>query len=347
VGRNDDFFDLGGDSYTATEIATGTEECFGKAFEPAMLVDHSTVAEQAKLLVKFSDSILNLVPPRCVVSYHATGKQRPLFLVHGALGFTFFDKNFLEAVGNDQPIYLFHVPVQNGPDTKFETLQELAQIYVKAMQSIQPKGPYNIAAVCSGAFIGLEMCLHLQERGEQIKNLLFVDPSAVPPKISHHYAAVSKRKVQWLGVLQVNTQRVLAKFTNYFLGRGFALMAKEKNMDENSRQRRRRKNTNRIEQFRQESERSFEGLALHKDDMINAVTAHELAQRNYMPTNSFSGQASCLVNNVYGLSTMRDGLFWKNHVGSLTFEIGPSTHKDFFAKNIFLVAEFIKRNLLD
>lgn len=344
VGRNDDFFDLGGDSYAATEIAAEIEERFKLAFKPANIVDHSTVAKQAGLIARLMDNPPNSNAPSCLVGYHLDGRRLPLFLIHGANGFTFFNKFFLEFLGNDQPIYLFHAPGFDGAGARFETLEELAAFYTAAMQSIQPRGPYNIASICNGAFIGLEMCIQLREQGEEVKNLILIDPSQVPKKIAHRYPPTSKKDLQWLGVMQSRISRQAEKLGTFLKSRGFAFGLKKLDGQRSARVilKRRKKLRRRIDALRREGKISEKELTFQTDDMINARLALGEATKNYAPKKSYEGHAHILVNNVYGLSTIREDLFWQDHLGSFDYEVGPGTHLDFFSKNIPLVADFIR-----
>lgn len=339
VGRHDDFFDLGGDSYAATEIAAGIEDHFGKAFPPARVVDTSTVASQAAWLVGLSAKAASPEASSCLVGYQVSGTRPPLFLIHGAYGFTFFNKTFLEFFGSEQPVYLFHVPGFNGEASGFETLEELAAIYVAAMQAIQPKGPYNIASICTGAFLGLEMCIRLQKQREQVKNLILIDPSPVPKKIAYRYPAISKRNVQWFGMMQANIRRFFVKFGNSVSMPWEKIHPGKGGGDKKLHKRFQKK----VEKLRLAGELSDQELLFKTDDMVKALIALKTAYRNYEPKNSYAGHAHFLVNNIYGQSTIRDDLFWKNHLSSLDYEVGPGTHDDFFNKHILLVADFVKR----
>jgi thioesterase domain-containing protein len=60
-------------------------------------------------------------------------------------------------------------------------IEDLARLYVASMREIQPRGPYNLAAMCSGGFIALEMCSQLREAGQEIGRLILLDPDNEPP----------------------------------------------------------------------------------------------------------------------------------------------------------------------
>jgi amino acid adenylation domain-containing protein len=55
VGRDDDFFDLGGDSLTAAEIGAGVHGSFGVELDMRAFAAHTTVAEMAELVERLRD----------------------------------------------------------------------------------------------------------------------------------------------------------------------------------------------------------------------------------------------------------------------------------------------------
>jgi thioesterase domain-containing protein/acyl carrier protein len=347
VGRNDDFFDLGGDSYAATEIAAEVEERFGVAFSPANIVDNSTVAKQARFIARRAGNSPNSNAPSCLVGYHLDGRRLPLFLIHGANGFTFFNRFFLEFLGKEQPIYLFHAPGFDGAGSTFETFEELAAIYKAAMQSIQPIGPYNIASICNGAYIGLEMSIQLREQGEEVRNLILIDPPQVPRKIAKRYPPTSKKNFQWLGMLQSRVSRKAEEWRNFLASRGFVFGSRNRDGKRPARLilKWRKRFRRELDALRLQEKISEKELTFQANDIINARLALKIAAKNYAPKKPYEGHAHILVNSVYGLRTVRDDLFWKNHLGSFDYEVGHGTHSDFFNKNIALVADFIKRNI--
>ncbi|WP_410968645.1 thioesterase domain-containing protein, partial [Salmonella sp. SAL4443] len=63
------------------------------------------------------------------------------------------------------------------------TVEEIAKLYIEAMRIIQPTGPYNLAAMCAGSFIALEMCHQLESAGQAIGRLILLDPTPTLPRL--------------------------------------------------------------------------------------------------------------------------------------------------------------------
>ena len=172
VGRNDDFFDLGGDSQKALELAMLIEEAFGASFESSEIIEHSTIASQAEFL--------DLQPVQTIPSWltgvNKGGPKPPLFYVHGALGVTYLDRKFLEFMGPDQPIYFYRLPGLKDGEPILKSVEEIAETYADAMRKVHPVGPYRIAANCACSLIALEMSLLIEDAGESVDTLILVDP---------------------------------------------------------------------------------------------------------------------------------------------------------------------------
>ena len=178
AGLDDDFFDLGGDSFAATTLAADIEASFGLRFAPSDIIELSTVAKQAEAIAaKAGTQRL----PSALIEGSNGGSKPPLFMVHGGSGFAFLQPGFVDVVGHDRPVYFFQAPGLDGRVAPIKVLEDLARLYVRSMREVQPAGPYNIAAMCSGAFIALEMCNQIEESGEKIGRLILLDPDTMPP----------------------------------------------------------------------------------------------------------------------------------------------------------------------
>ena len=94
VGALDDFFGLGGDSFTATTLAAEIEATFDIRFTPADIINFSTIAQQAVEVAKATGGAPKL--PACLILGRAGGPKPPLFLVHAGRGFAFFQPLLLD-----------------------------------------------------------------------------------------------------------------------------------------------------------------------------------------------------------------------------------------------------------
>ena len=180
IGASDNFFQLGGDSFAATALAAEIESTFGLRFAPSDIIRLSTIAKQARSIAAKAASAAPQLPTSLIAG-RTKGSQSPVFMVHGGMGFAFLRSVFVDVVGEDRPVYFFQAPGLDGRTTPLSAIEDFACLYVQSMRAIQLNGPYNIVAMCAGAFIALEMCNQLVEAGQAVARLVLLDPDTMPP----------------------------------------------------------------------------------------------------------------------------------------------------------------------
>jgi len=196
VGINDDFFELSGDSLTATTIATVISSDFNAKFRPGMLMTCSTVSKVAEYLQKMSsaqgveavqrDWPVHLVPVR------TEGSLIPLFVIHGGFGISFPRKSFIEGLSSDQPLYFIQAIGYMGEASPPDSVVAIAARYLETMRLVQPEGALNIASFCAGGMIAVEIARLLSSAGDPPAHLILVDPP-VPFTLRPHHLPPSLR----------------------------------------------------------------------------------------------------------------------------------------------------------
>lgn len=178
VGLHDDFFEIGGDSLGASVLAGELESRFHCKFSPSHIVEASTVATQIAYIERQKEKQKNFsctIPSNLIV-FNEGGRKTPLFIVHGAVGFTIYDKRFLEGIDKDQPIVFIEAPGLDGKESPLERIETMAEYYLRAMRQIAPEGNWLLAANCSGGLIAMEMCRQAEGSGEKVSQLMLIDP---------------------------------------------------------------------------------------------------------------------------------------------------------------------------
>jgi acyl-CoA synthetase (AMP-forming)/AMP-acid ligase II/anti-sigma regulatory factor (Ser/Thr protein kinase)/thioesterase domain-containing protein/acyl carrier protein len=165
-GRYDIFEDLGGDSLSVMLLALEIESIFGKVVPPAELFK-ATLKEQAILVDSAED--------HKIAVYNESGCLPPLFFVHTANSGAEVYLNFLAALPDDQPLYVFenHNMLFSGGD--FEGIIRLARRYAGYLP---PLRHYRLGGWSLGGLIAFEIGLILQERGIS-SDLYLVDPYVI------------------------------------------------------------------------------------------------------------------------------------------------------------------------
>lgn len=345
VGVADDFFELGGDSFAATALAAEIEATFGKRFTPADIINMSTIGQQATGLATSQDT-----PelPACLVLGRAGGPQPPLFMVHGGKGFAFFGPAFFDVVGEERGVYLFQAPGLDGRTSletvrDITTLEEFATLYVEAMRTVQPAGPYHIAAMCAGSFIAIEMCRRLEQAGETVRRLILIDPSSVPPSMKPSaIQALKEKKRAKRAAKQTFGKRLLAMF-------GAAEeQDDEKIVNENpwdmtpsNREDLRQRIQQRVEQM---TDVAPENRSFTEERMFKISEQLRTALYTHVPR-AYAGSAIVLASGERAKETLADTAFWPNNLGSMQCEILGDKHKDLFEGKLAETGSFVKNAL--
>ena len=153
-GRNDDFFDLGGNSLQSSQVLARIEESFGASLPPSMLVEHGTIAKLAGNW--FRSHVIIRSSLTALVQLCQAGQGRPLFLIHsgqgdvavltvcwpGGLGEVVRYLGYLQAVGLQGESWPLGSNAQPWPIVTFEEILKL-----------RVDGPYLLAGTCMGGLV--------------------------------------------------------------------------------------------------------------------------------------------------------------------------------------------------
>lgn len=341
MGRHDDFFELGGDSLAAVALAEAFEQRFGVAFQSGALIEHSTVSALA-LHIGSLDSRESPPLPACLTAVQADGPHRPLFYVHGALGITFLDRRFLELIGSNQPLYLFHLPGVDAGSVPMSSVEELAAHYIAAMREVRPEGPYAIAANCACCLIGFEMAVQLVRAGEQVSTLLLVDPGDAPAGDS-----VLETLRGWARNLKRAVRRTFFR-TSPDLGENEMLPDAEwdKRVEDFAKSYRNAQKKARwiLDQASGEHSETLPVTGLADEaGMAKALTLLRDALVKYRPTNAegYAGKAALIVSE----GRLDHVAGWQRWLGNAEVHRVPGNHADIFEQHLDVTARAIKNAL--
>jgi thioesterase domain-containing protein/acyl carrier protein len=172
VGRDDDFFELGGDSVAATALTTAVAAAHGTDLPISTIARFPTMAALATHMLSRAPSKLHPL----LLPVEAEGDGIPLFMVHGLTGQAFSARYLKDRIGPRRPIYGLQAAPQRPAEAPIKTVAELAGDYIGAVRSVRSNGPYLLSATCAGAFIAWEMAQRLRAEGESVPALIAIDP---------------------------------------------------------------------------------------------------------------------------------------------------------------------------
>jgi amino acid adenylation domain-containing protein len=174
IGVKDNFFDLGGNSFSAVRLFAQIAKVYGKQLPLATLFQAPTIEQLASLLSeeKWSPSWSSLV------AIQPGGSRPPLFCLHLAPGHVLFYRDLALRLGLDQPVYGFQPQGLDGSKPYHTRIEEMAGHYIKEMRALQPEGPYYLGGSSSGGLIAFEMAQQLHAQGQQVAVLALFDTYA-------------------------------------------------------------------------------------------------------------------------------------------------------------------------
>jgi amino acid adenylation domain-containing protein len=172
LGVEDDFFDWGGHSLLAAQLASALAKEFGQRFPVSLVFRLPTVA----LFAAHLRGDLGTDARHNLIAVQREGLKPPLFWIPGGAGSLAFSRlrPLARLLGPDQPFY--------GLGTKraqtlaeVETISERAGEYAALIQALQPRGPYYIAGFCLGGTVAFELARQLQTSGEEVAFLAMMN----------------------------------------------------------------------------------------------------------------------------------------------------------------------------
>ncbi|MFW0788916.1 amino acid adenylation domain-containing protein [Gordonia sp. CPCC 205333] len=164
----DSFFDLGGNSLSATRVVAGAHDR-GLPFELRWLFSDPTVRQLATRVEEgtgLADDVL--------ITLRGGGSLPPLFCVHPAGGLAWFYGGFAPYIA-DRPLYGLQDPHVVSDEPTVTDAHTLAARYVDEIRRVQPSGPYHLLGWSVGGVIAHAMATLLQSHGEHVAYLGIMD----------------------------------------------------------------------------------------------------------------------------------------------------------------------------
>jgi thioesterase domain-containing protein/aryl carrier-like protein len=170
VGVRGNFFELGGHSLLAVRLMARVREATGRELPLATLFRAPTVELLAALLRQESP-----LPWSPLVPLNGGGEKTPLFLVHPVGGNVFSYMELARQLGSERPVFGLQAQGLDGHSAPLSSVEEMAALYVEAIRSVQPSGPYLLGGWSMGGVIAYEMASQLRQRGEEVELVALID----------------------------------------------------------------------------------------------------------------------------------------------------------------------------
>ena len=171
VGRGDNFFDLGGDSFLAVRLMALIRRHLEVRLPLATLIVAADVGELAERVRQ------EAVAPRAEhrVEIQPRGSRPPLYCVHPGHGSVVCYLELAHRLGRDQPLVGLQA-LDFDHDRPAVGIGEMAERYVETLVDEHPPGqPYRLAGWSFGGLVAFEMAHRLRELGETVDALFLFD----------------------------------------------------------------------------------------------------------------------------------------------------------------------------
>ena len=211
VYRDDNFFDLGGRSIMAASLISQIKEIFNIDLPIYQLFAYRTLAElshfiehqdgfkliqsdhhtnkyDSKTVLAVSDTPTHqswgneAAPPRytfkSLTPIQPKGSKEPLFCVPAAGNTALSFVNVARHLGLNQPLYGLNPLGVNSGDAPQQSVEAMAEHYIKEIKHFKKSGPYQLGGTCFGGHIAFEMAQQLHKNGERVSFLGLFDTTA-------------------------------------------------------------------------------------------------------------------------------------------------------------------------
>lgn len=163
---------------TVPEISSEKLEAAAKAIQKERNPNH----KHDQIVEKFIHSqIMPLLDEldgaagKCLVELQKGSQKPSLFLIHPVGGTVHCYKMLVDHLPDDISVYGLQSPLIHEPEPEFLFLEDMAEIYVKAIRTFQTEGPYRIAGWSGGGPYAFEIARQLTESGEKVSFLGLID----------------------------------------------------------------------------------------------------------------------------------------------------------------------------
>lgn len=187
INLNDSFFEIGGHSLAALKIISSINSRFSSKITLNQLFNKPTISELAKLIhaEKHTEAsnveyVMNKQAP--LILLQPFGFKKPFFFIHPVGGTVFWYKQLARYLRKNHPLYAIQDPGIDTGQFHFNSIEEMAANYLKAIKSIQPHGSYLLAGASFGATVAVEIARQLKEKGESAEFVALLDGWAIYPE---------------------------------------------------------------------------------------------------------------------------------------------------------------------
>jgi len=168
-GRDDHFFDLGGDSLGVMRLIVELNTHFNTTVTPAVIYEHPTLAKLGAYIDRGSPILSPLVP------LNPYGTKPMLIGIPGHNGYAMHFRQLCGILGHDYPLYAFQHPRYDIRVPKFQSPEALARHYIEQIERTLPSTQFYLIGASVGGQIAFEMAQQLTAAGKPPLGVILLD----------------------------------------------------------------------------------------------------------------------------------------------------------------------------
>ena len=164
VGIEDDFLDLGGDSFLAVRLLGRIREEFGHSLEMPDFFEEPRIRALAHLI----DSGQRKSKFRWLIPVRYDREQPPTHTFKGSFVFAYAYTQIMERLRLRFPVYTVSIDWKYANLDYSEGVEELARHHVEELLESDPVGPYRFAGYSFGGILAYDMACQVRKQGHRV-----------------------------------------------------------------------------------------------------------------------------------------------------------------------------------
>ncbi len=208
IGRDDDFFALGGHSLMTLRMFSRIHREFGVTLPLATLLNHPTIASLASqinppeatplpiVVTEHAQPVANFLTENTspaksnIITLKEGIGETPLFCIHGGDGGVIFYRGLAVLMPQSLPFHAIEsLELSDSGKIEMTSIEETASNYLRSILSLQSKGPFRLAGYSFGGVVAHEIACQLTQLGHRVEFLgLFDTHNPAAPQRSYSIA---------------------------------------------------------------------------------------------------------------------------------------------------------------
>ena len=187
VGIDDNFFDLGGSSLMAVNLASMMERSgfhivLADILSNPTIKKLATIINERKLSLELEQEIYErrlLSQLECIEKLNKGHNKKNIFFIHNMHGMVNQYNELAALLGKKYNVYGIQARGLKAGSKMSENPEQMIDDYLEQILAVQKDGCYIIGGYCNGLYIGYEIVRKLEILNHPVEKLIFFDPHAV------------------------------------------------------------------------------------------------------------------------------------------------------------------------